>query len=262
MKRNRHPWMGNGRLPLQQLKPPSKRRIPVRTGLSPIEVCRKAKRLGIDRVVLAFSGGKDSCAGWCVLKDAGIEVIPVYKVYFPDLNLDKNTMDFYSKFFGGVKIHMILHPWFYAMTATNIFADPVTVRINEKLNFRELPDNDKVQEMWKKEHGLTGVPTAMCIKKGDSAQRMMAILRRGGEISTDHRFIYPMANASDKMVYEILIAHDCPLPSFYLENFESRDSLRITTLDWIREHAPSDWQKIKFWCPLIEAEYRRLGRKL
>ena len=49
----------------------------------------------------------------------------------------------------------------------------------------------------------------------------------------------------------------CPLPSFYLENFESRDSLRITTLDWIRRHAPNDWEKIKFWCPLIEAEYVR-----
>ena len=234
----------------------------MRSGLSPLDVCRKAKRMGIDRVILAFSGGKDSLAGWLILREAGIDVIPVYKVMFPDLDLDRNLCAFYSKFFGGVKIHVILHGLFYNMTRSNICADPVTMRINEKLHMNEAPRNDDMQERWKTAHGMTGVPTALCIKKSDSSQRMMAILRKGGEIARDKSMIYPMANASDKMSFEILIAHNCPLPSFYLENFESRDSFRITTLEWIREHAPKDFEKIRFWHPLIEAEYRRLGRKL
>jgi hypothetical protein len=236
-------------------------RLAKRSGLSPLEVCRKAKRLGITKVILAFSGGKDSCAGFCTLRDAGIEAVPVMKVQFPDLDLDNNIIAFYEKFFQ-TKIHKILHTAFYDTCRFRYFADPIGCRIFEKLNLKEAPDNNDQQEKWKRWNNLTALPTALCIKKGDSAQRMMAILRKGGEISRDLRTIYPMANASDKMVYEILVAHKCPLPSFYLENFESRDGLRITTLDWIREHAPNDWQKIKFWWPLVEAEYRRLGRNL
>jgi hypothetical protein len=244
------------------LRPPNKKRIPRRTGLSPLEVCRKAKRMGINKVVLAFSGGKDSCAGWLMLRQAGIEVVPVYKCWFPDLDLDKNTVAYYSKFFGGVKIHMILHHNMYVNLHWGVYADPVTLRTAEKIGFKGNPQLDDIQKRWQRDHGLGHIPTAMCIKKGDSAQRMMAILRKGGEISTDLMMIYPMANASDKMCYEILIANNCPLPSFYLENFESRDSLRITTIDWIRHHAARDWEKIKFWCPLIETEYTRLNRKL
>jgi hypothetical protein len=241
------------------LRPPTGR-LYSRKGMNPFEVCRMAKRQGINKVVLAFSGGKDSCAGWIALRSAGIEVVPVFKAQFPDLNLDRNTMNFYSNFFG-VKVHLILHASFYCIPKTNMFADPVTMRINETLRFWEKPDNDALQEAWKKAHGYEDLPTALCLKKYDSAQRMMSILRKGGEISTDRKTIFPMANASDKMAFEMLVDAKCPLPSFYLENFESRDGLRITTLDWIRKHEKEDWEKIKFWWPLVEAEYYRLGRK-
>jgi len=192
--------------------------------------------------------------------EAGIEVIPVYKVFYPDLDLDRNIVLFYEEFFQ-TQIHVIPHGLFFSQCRGNVFADPVTLRILEKLDFRQHVDQEWLQDEFKKEFGLENVPTALCIKKYDSAQRMMAILRRGGEISSDKKMFYPMANASDKMVFEILIKHDCPLPSFYLEEFESRDWLRITTIDWIKRHAPKDWEKIKFWQPLIEAEYYRLGRK-
>jgi hypothetical protein len=235
-------------------------RLYERKGMSPLETCRKAVRLGITKVVLAFSAGKDSLAGWLVMRDAGIEVVPVYKAFYPDLDLDRNTIIFYEEFFEA-KIEVIPHGLFWSQLRTNVHADPVTLRINEKIGFRQHIDIEWLQETWKKENALEECPTALCIKKYDSAQRMMTILRKGGEISTDKKTFYPMANASDKMSFEILIAHNCPLPSFYLEEFESRDWLRITTMDWYRKHAKKDWEKIKFWQPLIEAEYYRLGRK-
>lgn len=235
-------------------------RIPDRTGLTPQAIAQQAKRLGLNNVVLSFSGGKDSLAAWIVMRDAGINVVPCYKAQFPDLEFEQGMIRYYEKFFG-TKIHQVLHAGFYNMMSQSVFADPIMLRYQELLNFRERPDNDAIMQKWKKKHGYELLPTVIGLKKGDSAQRFMRIAR-AGVITKDKRFIYPMANASDKMCFQILKAAGCPLPSFYQENGESFDTLRITTLDWIQKHAPKDWERIQFWLPFIKLEYVRLNRPI
>lgn len=225
--------------------------------MTPFDICKKAKNeFGITKVVLSFSCGKDSIAGWICLRECGIDVVPVYKFQFPDLQFEQNTVKFYEGYFG-CKIHQVPHRSFYSIFNQLLFQDPFGIRLIEDLDIFEHPSNDEILNRWKKQNGCEADTTCLCIKKPDSAQRAIRIVK-AGEITCDRRFIYPMANCGDQMVFTILRKFKCPLPSFYKDIGESFDTLRIPVMDWIKKNSPEDWSKIKRWMPLIETEYGRI----
>jgi hypothetical protein len=222
---------------------------------SPYTVCETLRKRGVREVCLSFSAGKDSLAAWVALRHAGIKVVPLHFEIWPGLPLLERVVDFYQDFFK-TKIHRVPHKAFWDIFRQLLFVGPYHVRTIEDANLHESPSLGRITENFLQSIGKPDMWVAMGIKRCDSNIRRM-VLAKMGTINARARKVYPMANASDRITFAMLIKAGVPLPSFYPDLGESIDSITRPMLEWIRDHAPEDYAMMLALQPLLELEYAR-----
>lgn len=213
------------------------------------------------RILLAFSRGKDSIAAWLALRESGLfqEIIPYHMDLVPGLKWIAADLDYYEVWFG-TRIIRLPHISFYRQMGELVFQPPHREDVIRELGFDRLTrlSYRDVQEWLCEDLGWNPKTawTAAGVRAADSPQRRIHIVKDKGK-SHKHRQFYPCFDFLKKDVYEIIERYGVRLPRDYELFGRSFDGLDYRFVGPLKKHMPEEYERVKFWYPLVEAEILR-----
>lgn len=208
------------------------------------EVVRTASKI-TDRVLVGFSGGKDSAAAM----DLCFRYFPTVQPYFmyivKGLEFQERTLRYYEKRYG-CEILRIPHFMLSDFLAAGSF---------------RLPDNTvpivKTIDIYEYLRSKTGIHwIAGGERMSDSIVRN-AMIKQSGAIDRKRGRIYPLAYWNKKQVLSYVKIRRLPLSlenrvlGFSFRGLQGKDMYKI------KKAFPADYEKIKDVFPLIEAAVKR-----
>lgn len=214
-----------------------------------------AREIAGDTLLLAFSRGKDSLAVWLELRDY-FTIIPYYCYMIPGgTSFERESLDYYERFFG-VKIYRFLHAQFWKNLNAFLYQPPQRVRRIIEFGIPDYDYADLVTGLAQM-RGLDNPYVAFGYRANDSPRRRLLALREGPMGRDAYRYFWPIWDWDLQRVADKLQAAGVALPPDY-----EYWGWTLTATDYqyahaIRDHFPDDWERIKFWYPLIEAEMFR-----
>ncbi len=238
--------------------------------LNPYEICRQLKDKGINRVVLSFSGGKDSIAAWCVLKDCGIRVVPLHFDAYIKCALEDRVMEFYENFFSE-KIHRVWHTGVYDSLGQALFKEPWQcgfLQRNGMIGCHKAKNDgqgkalEAITRRWMQDNGEVGTMITKGAKRDDSMQRGLKIIQFG-QINWKANYCLPVSGCTNGHIVQILNDYGCPLPSQYLAAGQSFDLVTPLQLQWVKDNDYESYLDIMAEFPLAELMQQRIdiGKK-
>lgn len=211
--------------------------------------------LGIDRIIMAFSTGKDSVAALCQLLDHGFEIFPYYQQMIPGgLPFVNKTIEFYEEFFG-IKIHQILHPnawrWMFALTS-----QPPWRR--DAISSLDLPAYDYagIQEGMRRScPGCEDTWAAVGTRIVDSPIRRMNLTHR--VVNQRNRSFFPIFDFRKVDIISKLKKWKCPVSIDYEVFGRSWDGIDHRYYEPLTRHFPESAELVRFWYPMQDIELYR-----
>lgn len=210
----------------------------------------------VDTVLLGFSGGKDSLCAWLRLREYFGRIIPIFHYWLPALEFVERALTHYEERFR-TPIVRVPHPGLMQMLRYGAFQPAHRYQICEWWNYASA--DFRAQADWvAADQGieLSDAWLAVGIRSADSVRRL-TFFQRFGAVNPQTRKFYPIASHRKSDIVEMLRAADIKLAPEYSCMPRSFDGFSIEYLRPIRERFPRDFQRIKEWFPLIEAEFYR-----
>lgn len=230
----------------------------------------------LKQIILSFSGGKDSLACWCLLRELGLDVRPFYMQMIPGLSWIEEYLGYLERHFG-VHILRVQHPQTYAWLRTMGAQPPhrlgalrllklprfdypdVEQGVRWSLSARDMSAGGKKvpyteitrRGPWKEGWVAVGTRTA------DSPHRKRSFERLGWKRET-LRKVYPIFNMLKADLIAVMKRHDVKLSRCYKMFSRSFDGVDFRYLDAIRTDFPGDYRRILEWCPMVGAEFARV----
>lgn len=214
------------------------------------EVIEYLKDYG-EPVILQFSCGKDSIATWLALREAGIEVVPVYMWIVPNLKFIDEELKYFEEFFG-TKIHRYPHPSFYEFLCNCVEVAPHQGHIIDMTGF-EIFSYEEMEAYIRQDLDLLHSYFADGVRAADSIVRRTAFVKYG-VIKDDRGKVSPIADWLKKEVYEIIERYGVQLPVDYELFGRSFDGLDSRFIRPLKEAFPEDYEVLRTWFPMIEAD--------
>ena len=220
-----------------------------------MNVAEKAYELGIRKATIGFSTGKDSVVGLDMLIKAGIEPIPIYFYIVPKLEFVENNIKLYEDHFG-LKIARMPHPILYDYINHQDWQPYhrcVTMGAFDlgKISFTMM------NEMYLKANNITEVEyDCNCMKMADSLNRRL-VLSKSPDVDKDKKIIHLTKYLTDKDIFEYIKTNGIPLTDDYKIFGRSWDGLSYHFLYGVKKFYPKDYELIKSYFPLIDAEIFR-----
>lgn len=226
--------------------------------LAGIPLLDAARAYAGDTLLLAFSGGKDSVAMWLWLREVApdVRIVPFFMDMIPGLKLIDDMLSYYQDFFGQHIYHMI-HPSFYNDLNYYVFQTPENVRLIRALDLVWFT-RQFVANLVAEDAGVPGRPLhAMGLRRKDNPIRS-GLMTNARVIGTRHSsHFYPIWDWTTPQVADIIRRHGAKLPIGYRLWGRNLVNLEYNVLKQVRVHFPADYEIIKTWYPLIEAEFFR-----
>ena len=226
------------------------------------EVCEEVAK-ETDTVLLSFSCGKDSISTWLQIQPFFKRVIPYYLYTVPHLGFVDRALAYYEDFFQ-TRIYRYPHPSGLKMLRHGMFGAPFESEywIFESqigytmYDYRQLEDVIRACE---------GVPqeayAAIGVRAGDSITRRVNI-KQNGAVRPGLKTFYPIAYYEPDDLCDMLEASGIKLPPDYHMFQRSFDGFAEMYTRPIRDYYPEDFEKIKKYFPLVDADiFRREVRK-
>jgi hypothetical protein len=211
-----------------------------------------------NKVLLAFSRGKDSISAMLVLREAGFEVIPVFYYRVPGLGFVERSLAYYEKFFG-VHIIRVPHPSTYRQLREFTFQPPSRISLIWEAGLPAIT-YDLLRQSIADDLGLPENQwIATGVRAADSCQRYMAI-KRWGPIRRASCTFLPVWDMSKATLVSLIRRHGVRLPEEYRYFGRSFDGLDFRYLWGIKQRWPDDYAKILALFPLCELEIIRYER--
>lgn len=219
------------------------------------QIISRVKSLGVDSVIVGFSGGKDALTTLdiCCKNFSRVEAYFLYMV--EGLSFQETYLDAISRRYataaGPLKIHRFPNPPLLDWIRDNRFRLP-----NQRSqNIRRV----KLADIWlslRKKTGIEWIATGE--KSIDSVERNAMIRNQKGCAEGWRRF-WPIGYWNNSMVFNYIKTHGLTLPPDYrfgensgAHGVRSFGSLGPVELSFIRERYPEDFRKIVAMFPLIE----------
>jgi phosphoadenosine phosphosulfate reductase len=229
-------------------------------GVSPSQSLRAARELGVQSVLVAFSGGKDALA--CL--DLAVKVFPKVQPYFlywvKGLSFQERTLRWAEQRYG-LEIMRLPHAFLSAYYIRSDFRHDLPIdKLTKKMGLTEQENVIRAQ---------TGITWLIAGKKrADSLWRRgeLAEAEKNQGIDRKRRTIFPLLDWTDADVWNYLKLARVPTPADY----RVFAGLAPHSLSWdlnqkrqgkylmrIRETWPEDYQKIRAQFPLVDALVKR-----
>lgn len=209
------------------------------------------------RVLVSFSGGKDSVGVVLNLKKYFPEMHLYHMYIVPDLRLVEEGLTYYERLWG-VRITRLPHPEFCAALRDGDWQPwhrrPLIDRWGPEVStFDELAREVRRDLGWSKR-----VPQAVGIRADDSIFRA-ASLKRSGIYQRSRHVCYPIFDWTRHRLREELIQSQTRLPpeyAFFGRSF-SGDGFDYKFIKPLIDNYPDDFERMVQWFPLLKAEYYR-----
>lgn len=207
-----------------------------------------------DPIILCFSCGKDSIATWVALEEAGIDFVPVYLWYVPHLRFVDEELAYFERTLGK-EIHTYPHPSFYRWLNALVAQSPERIRVIEAAQLPE-PTYAQLWDLVREDLGMPNAWLADGVRAADSIVRRASFVRHGVIKEAAHK-VSPIADWLKGEVLDALDRRGVALPIDYEIWGRSFDGLDYRFIGPMREHLPDDYELLKAWFPLIEADIVR-----
>ena len=216
-----------------------------------------------DKMLLSFSGGKDSLCAWCVLRELGIEVAPYYMNMIPGgMSWVNDYLDYVERKFD-TKILRVQHPQPYTWLKTFAGQPPHRYHHINALNlprfsYEELADGvRRTMAIRTGDESWYDVWEAVGTRATDSLWRR-TVFKRHGWLKEEQRKAYIIHNVNKDSLIKIIKRHDVKLSPCYKYFGISFDGVHYRFAKKIKENFPDDWARIKKLMPMQEAELMRV----
>lgn len=213
--------------------------------------------LGIKKVLLSFSLGKDSIGAWIEMRRYYDEIVPFYLYLVPGLEFVEESIAYYEKVFG-THIIQLPQPSLYGMMSNLVFSSPPIgdLYLNSDIPSFTYEDlRTLLAEALDWNPGSTWYATG--VRANDSLNRWGAIKRFGAIYEKTHKF-FPIYDWNKKRLYDEIKASGIKLPVDYRMFGRSFDGIDYRFLVKIKKYYPRDYEKILTLFPFADMEiYRR-----
>lgn len=188
-----------------------------------------------NRVVLFYSGGKDSIALLDLLAKEFDEVVCVFMYFVKGLEHVDRYMRYIPYRYSNVKLMQVPH-W----NLTHLLKNGQYCKPQPKVKKITIKD---VDESIRLQTGINWVFYGM--KKADSLERRLMLNRYENEaISTATNKVYPLSRWKNGDVLKYIQANNLPSPIQYGKKASNGVGFNIDCFLYLREHYPADLQKI------------------
>jgi len=220
-----------------------------------MNIAERAYEMGIRKATIGFSTGKDSVVGLDMLIKAGIEPLPIFFYQVPNIQFINDNLKMYEDYFK-VKIARMPHP---------ILADYInhqdwqpldkvaTMGINSvgKITFKHFT------KLYLIANNIKDVEyDCACIKMADSINRRL-LLSKLPDIDTKEKRIYLTKYFTKTEIFDYIKKNNIPLTKDYDYFGISWDGLAYHFSCGVKKFYPQDYEHIKEYFPLIDAEILR-----
>ena len=217
------------------------------------------------RCLLAFSRGKDSIAAWLELRESGLfsEIVPFHLDGCPGMSFVEESLQYFEDWFQA-KIIRLPHISFYRQLGTCLFQPPERIRIIRELGFDQCTRftyNDV--RCWLAEDlgwDVKTTWTATGVRVADSPRRRIHITRSRARNFKQGQF-YPCFDMLIADVRAIIARYGIKLPPDYEMFGRSFDGLDYRFAGPLQKHRPEDFERLRFWFPLVDLEILRHDMK-
>lgn len=210
------------------------------------------------RCLLAFSRGKDSIAAWLALRESGLfpEIIPFHLDGCPCMSFIEDSLKYFEDWFQ-TRIIRLPHISFYRMIGAALFQTPDRLDTIRRLGWDQCTRftyND-VRRWLAEDLGwpADSTWTATGVRATDSPRRRIHIVKCRARNHSKRQF-YPIFDYRKADVMDAIKRHGLRLPVDYDLFGRSFDGIDYRFVSPLQRHRPEDFEVVKFWFPLIEAE--------
>lgn len=208
-----------------------------------------------DTVFLSFSCGKDAIGAWLAIRDKFPKIIPFYLYLIPDLEFVEQSLAYYESVFD-CRIHRLPNPNTYRMLKRLVFQAPENCAITENSSLENFTHDDCVQYLIE-DYGYPETAwTATGVRAIDSPMRMASI-KRHGAYNERRKTFFPVYDWRKQRLLDEIIASGIKLPVDYHLFGRTFDGIDRRFTEPIKKYFPRDYERIKQFFPLIEADIKR-----
>jgi hypothetical protein len=223
------------------------------------DLCRHVAKLSDRRVLLSFSAGKDALGAYLQLRRHFDQVELLYMYLIPGLSFVEQALAYYEKKFGQ-RIARHPHPSLYRWLNEGLYQTPERYAVIDAL---KLPNFDYDECFaWHRDDLGWGdeVFTATGVRAADSLNRRTSI-KTHGPVNLARGQFYPVYDWSKARLLDEIKKADLKLSREYRLFGRSFDGIDYRFIRPVRDHYPADYEKIREWFPLIDAELYRYERR-
>ena len=219
-------------------------------------LCKKIADQSNGVCLIGFSRGKDSIASFLKLKRYFHTIQPYYLSMIPELmSFEIESLKYYEEIFE-TKIEIMLSPSFFRMINKYILQVPDRLPIIDAHDVKNY-DYQKIQDIVKQKFNLPKETfTGIGVTQYDSFRRQSAIRKNGG-LNLNKKEFFPIFDMKKSEIYAYIDENKILYPQDYNLYGKSFDGFDYRFLKPLKENYPEDYEKIKFWFPLIDLEIMR-----
>ena len=233
---------------------------PISEHCVPSTILNVRMRKRFPKVILSFSGGKDSIASYLALREAGYkatDIIPIFLYWIPKLEFEEKSLAYFEEhLFEGVHIERLPHTALYKLLNELIFQPPERCSIIEDLG---LPYNDygDLVECIIEDYKLPKDQFyAFGMRATDSLTRYSVFKNYGPVSERERKWSCVWDWRLAKVIHEIR-RHGIKLPPDYVMFGRTFDGIDFRFLYPLKKYYPRDYEKVLEWFPLADLEIYR-----
>lgn len=218
------------------------------------------ERLG-PKAILAFSSGKDAVAMAIAMKPHFDEIIPFCCYYVPGLKIMDEALAYYEDKLFGREIIRAPHPVFIEWLSGFRYQTPEGAKqiarsgLPASLSFRDI-----VRDVAEQNGIDEKAPYAIGARAGEFFTRGVMCAKSGGIQASKGQW-WPIWHMTRAEVLETIEDAGLALSREYDLFHSSFCGLDYGFMSQIKKHEPEDWETVKRWFPLIDAEIWRFDRQ-
>ena len=220
-----------------------------------LEVLNTVKERSGDKIIVSFSGGKDSLVMMDCVAKVFSNIKAFYLYFIPDLNIDKMLYDKFQASYPDVELFKCIHPQTIAYKQYGYMCDSYnTTNRKPKVDFLN------THTYIKQQLGYEWISIGW--RQSDGLNRRIALRTyENHAIQPDTKKVYPLSIWNKKDIFAYAQANRIILPDYATRDAAKRKTgfgigLDYDSLSYMKDNHPADYAKIRKVFPYCEVVFK------